>query len=125
MQKVHPLSVEAGSGIKLQHIVLPCCEFGKGVVGECEIEGIFELVIDLLSKVTQVVLDGVSLFLGLVTLVHLRAEISQISILIFKGKFIYSKLKRRRRKDDHIYCILEFSIYTYSFILIISSSLPS
>lgn len=52
MQKVHPLSVEAGSGIELQHIVLPCGEFGEGVVGECEIEGIFELVIDLLSKVT-------------------------------------------------------------------------
>lgn len=59
MKEVDALAVQTRGGIELQYVVFPGGQFLKGVVGEGEVEGVFDLVVDLLSQGPQVVLNAV------------------------------------------------------------------
>jgi len=56
VQEIDPLTIEERGGIKLENVVLPVEEFLEGVVGEGHLEGVFEMVLDLLAERAQIVL---------------------------------------------------------------------
>lgn len=65
MQIVHPLPIEPGGCIKLQHIVFPVNEFIEGIVGKVQAKGILELMVYLFSQCLYVVFDAIEILLFL------------------------------------------------------------